>query len=69
MDIIKSCVFLDIHYSILGYPKNELWIFNIQLIKGYPKIELWISKNRLSDIQKSNYGYPKIELLISINGE
>ena len=52
MDIIKSCVFLDIHNSILGYPKSELWISNIQLIKGYPKIELWISKNRIMDIRK-----------------
>ena len=37
MDIIKSCVYLEIHNSILGYPK----------------IDLVISKNRIMDIQKS----------------
>ena len=60
MDIIESCVFLDIHNSILGYPKNELWISNISP-------DLRISKNRIMNIQNSIYGYPKIELWISKN--
>ena len=46
MDIIKSCVFLDIHNSILGYPKNELRIIQYSA-------DLRISKNRIMDIQKS----------------
>ena len=38
MDIPIFSRIKDIHKSILGYPKNELWI---------SKNELWISKNEL----------------------
>ena len=51
MDIIKSCVFLDIHNSILGYPKNELWIItktrpcNIQRFLTEVKMKILDKKN------------------------
>ena len=46
MDIQNSAWLLDIHKSIFGYPKNELWI----------------SKNQFMDILKYIFGYPKIIL-------
>ena len=49
--LISINQFLDIQKSV------EYWMSIIQ------SVEYWMSKNRIMDIQKSNYGYPKFSII------